>query len=128
MTDHPRFQIVHCSPEQCYRQYHGAALVTWVFSAAEWWLSRRSRRRFAAGASAPSINILSTLSIASGEYALMRRHVATTPTARACQIASLLLVLMMVLGMLAHDVMRNADVAPTAQAGGDNPVLLVAVP
>ena len=50
---------------------------------------------------------------------MMRGNVATTPTARACQIASLLLVLMMVLWVLVQDVVRNAHVAPTAQAGGE---------
>lgn len=45
MTDHPRFQIANGGSDQCYRQYHGAALVAWVLSAADWWLSRRSRRR-----------------------------------------------------------------------------------
>lgn len=44
MTDHPRFQMVNAEPDRCYRQYHGAALVTWVLSAADWWLSRRPRR------------------------------------------------------------------------------------
>jgi len=53
MTDLPRFQIDNCCPEQCYRQYHGAALVAWVISAADWWLRCRSGRRFAVGALAP---------------------------------------------------------------------------
>lgn len=44
MTDHPRFQTAKCSPDLCYRQHHGAALVGWVLSAADWWLSRRSVR------------------------------------------------------------------------------------
>ena len=39
---------------------------------------------------------------------MMRRNVATTPTARACQIASLLLTLMMVLGVLVQDILRGA--------------------
>ena len=38
----------------------------------------------------------------------MRRKVVTTPTARACQTASLLLILIMVLGMLMEDIVRNA--------------------
>ena len=53
MTDHPRFQIVTNDPDWCYREHHGTALVAWVFGAADWWLSRRARRPFAAGASAP---------------------------------------------------------------------------
>ena len=39
---------------------------------------------------------------------MMRRKVVTTPTARACQTASLLLILVMVLGMLVEDIVRNA--------------------
>ncbi|MFZ0851013.1 MAG: hypothetical protein WAO08_17625 [Hyphomicrobiaceae bacterium] len=39
---------------------------------------------------------------------MMRRNVATTPTPRACQIASLLLILMMALGVLVQDIMRGA--------------------
>lgn len=38
---------------------------------------------------------------------MMRRNVETTRTARVCQVASLLAVLSMVLGVLAHDLMRN---------------------
>ena len=53
MTDLPRFQIAKGDPDECYRQYHGAALVAWVFSGADCWLSRRSRERFAACASTP---------------------------------------------------------------------------
>jgi hypothetical protein len=41
---------------------------------------------------------------------MMRRKVVTTPTARACQTASLLLVLVMVVGMLVEDIVRNAPV------------------
>ena len=48
MTDHPRFRIVTAEPDQCYRSYHGAALVTWALGAADWWLDRRSPERFAA--------------------------------------------------------------------------------
>ena len=39
---------------------------------------------------------------------MMRRSVATTPTPRVCQIASLLLIMMLVLGVLVQDVMRGA--------------------
>lgn len=39
---------------------------------------------------------------------MMRRNVATTPTLRACQIASLPLILMMALGVLVQDIMRGA--------------------
>ena len=42
------------------------------------------------------------------------RKVETNRTARVCQVASLLLILGMVLGMLAHDVMRSPSTA-TAQ-------------
>lgn len=80
------------------------------------------------GCFSTSMHIRSTLSIAPEEYVMMRRNVATTPTARACQIASLLLILMMVLWVLVQDVVRNAHVAPTAQAGGDKPARLVVVP
>jgi hypothetical protein len=75
-----------------------------------------------------STNIRSTLSIACGEYAMMRRNVDTTRTARACQIASLLLVLMMVLGVLVQDIMLNADTAEAVPAGGSKPARLVVVP
>ena len=38
---------------------------------------------------------------------MMRRKVVTTPTARACQTASLLLILVIVFGMLVEDIVRN---------------------
>jgi hypothetical protein len=41
MTDHPRFQVARSRPEDCHRQHHGAALVEWVFRAADWWLKCR---------------------------------------------------------------------------------------
>jgi hypothetical protein len=47
---------------------------------------------------------------------MMRRKVVTTSTARACQTASLLLILVMVLGMLAEDVVRNAAGPDAAHA------------
>jgi hypothetical protein len=47
---------------------------------------------------------------------MMRRKVVTTPTARACQTASLLLVLGMVLGMLVEDIARNAAGPDAAHA------------
>jgi hypothetical protein len=47
---------------------------------------------------------------------MMRRKVVTTPTARACQTASLLLILIMVLGMLVEDIVRNAATAEAARA------------
>ena len=47
MADHPRFQIGTAAPDQCYRSYHGAALMTWVLGAADWWLDRRSPERLA---------------------------------------------------------------------------------
>jgi hypothetical protein len=47
---------------------------------------------------------------------MMRQKVVTTPTARACQTASLLLVLVMVLGMLANDIVRNAAGPDAARA------------
>jgi hypothetical protein len=50
---------------------------------------------------------------------MMRRNVDTTPTARACQIASLLLVLIMVLSVLAHDIVRTAGTADATAAVGD---------
>jgi hypothetical protein len=40
---------------------------------------------------------------------MMRRNVETTRTARICQLASLLAILSMVLGLLAHDVMRGSS-------------------
>ena len=42
---------------------------------------------------------------------MMRRHVDTTQTARACQLASLLVIISMVLGMLAQEITRGADTA-----------------
>jgi hypothetical protein len=50
------------------------------------------------------------------EDAMMRRKVVTTPTARACQTASLLLVQVMVLGMLVEDIVRNAARPDAARA------------
>ena len=47
---------------------------------------------------------------------MMCRKVVTTPTARACQTASLLLVLVMVAGMLVEDIVRNASVPDAAHA------------
>jgi hypothetical protein len=46
----------------------------------------------------------------------MRRKVVTTPTGRACQTASLLLILVMVLGMLVEDIVRNAARPDAAHA------------
>ena len=43
MTDHPRFQSATGGPDRFYRQYQSAALVAWVLSAPDWWLSRRPR-------------------------------------------------------------------------------------
>jgi hypothetical protein len=59
---------------------------------------------------------------------MMRRNVDTTPTARVCQIASLLLVLIMVLGVLAHDIVRTADTADATAAVGDKPARLLLAP
>lgn len=59
---------------------------------------------------------------------MMRRNVATTPTARACQIASLLLILMMVLGVLVQDVMRNAESAGADPGGVARPTRFVVAP
>ena len=42
---------------------------------------------------------------------MMRRNVDTTLTARVCQLASLLVILSMVLGMLAQEITRGADTA-----------------
>ena len=56
---------------------------------------------------------------------MMRRNVETTRTARACQVASLLLVLMMVLGVLVQDIMRSADTVDADPAGGGKPAQLV---
>ncbi len=47
---------------------------------------------------------------------MMRRKVVTTPAARTCQTASLLLVLVMVVGMLVEDIVRNAPVPDAAHA------------
>jgi hypothetical protein len=41
MTDHPRFQIANREPDECHRQFHGGALVEWVFRVADWWLEHR---------------------------------------------------------------------------------------
>ena len=40
---------------------------------------------------------------------MMRRNVETTLTARICKVASLLIILGMVVGVLAHDVMRGPE-------------------
>jgi hypothetical protein len=61
MTDHPRFQIASGCSDQCFRQYHGAALVAWVFKATDWWLSRRPRAGLAVCASASQSVIGSTI-------------------------------------------------------------------
>jgi hypothetical protein len=47
---------------------------------------------------------------------MMPRKVVTTPTGRACQTASLLLILVMVLGMLVEDIVRNAAGPDAAHA------------
>jgi len=47
---------------------------------------------------------------------MIRRKVVTTPTARACQTASLLLVLVLVLCMLVDDIVRNAARPDAARA------------
>jgi hypothetical protein len=47
---------------------------------------------------------------------MMRRKVVTTPAARACQTASLLLVLVMVVGMIVEDIVRNAPGPDAAHA------------
>jgi hypothetical protein len=46
----------------------------------------------------------------------MRRKIVTTPTARACQTGSLLLILVMVLGMLGEDIVRSAAGPDAARA------------
>ena len=47
---------------------------------------------------------------------MMRRKLVTTPAARACQTASLLLILVMVLGMLVEDIVRSAARPDAAHA------------
>ena len=47
---------------------------------------------------------------------MMRRKIVTTPTARVCQTASLLLILVMVLGMLVEDIVRSAARPDSAHA------------
>ena len=41
MTDYPRFQMPREEPDICHRHHFGAALVEWVFRAADWWLLHR---------------------------------------------------------------------------------------
>ncbi len=55
---------------------------------------------------------------------MMRRNIEITRTARVCQVASLLAVLSMVLGVLAHELMRNPGTT-TAQR---EPARLVTAP
>ena len=59
---------------------------------------------------------------------MMRRNVDTTLTARVCQIASLLLILMMVLYVLVQDVMRNSDQADADPVRFDKPARVVVAP
>ena len=59
---------------------------------------------------------------------MMRRNVDTTLTARVCQIGSLALILIMVLGMLAHDIYRNGDRADAGPSGVAKPSQLVVLP
>jgi hypothetical protein len=47
---------------------------------------------------------------------MMRRKIVTTPAARLCQTASLLLILVMVLGMLGEDIVRSAAGPDAAHA------------
>lgn len=47
---------------------------------------------------------------------MMRRKVATTSMARVCQTASLLLILVLVVGMLVEDVVRSAAAPDAAHA------------
>jgi hypothetical protein len=49
MTDHPRFQLINCDPDQSHRHYHGAPLVDLVLWLADWWLKVRNRHRVARG-------------------------------------------------------------------------------
>lgn len=44
MTDYPRFQACDGPRDECYRKHHGAAIVEWMFRAADWWLKRRNER------------------------------------------------------------------------------------
>ena len=97
MTDYPQFQTANGEPDRCYRQYHGAALVALVFRAADWWLKHRDT----------TTTVRPYHPIQLGGCAMIRRNVETTRTARVCQVASLLAVLSMVLGVLAHDLMRT---------------------
>ena len=55
---------------------------------------------------------------------MMRRNVDTTLTTRVCQLASLLVILSMVLGMLAQEISRGADTARVEP----EPTRLVAAP
>jgi hypothetical protein len=92
MTEHPRLQKVQDSPDDCYRRHYGAGVVEVAFRAAEWWLNTQTRLA--------QFNSYR-------EHSIMRRTVATTRTARACQLASLLAVLCMVLGVLALEITRG---------------------
>jgi hypothetical protein len=69
MTDHPRFQMAESAGDRCYRQYHGAPQVEFVFRLVDWWLGHR-RRRF----SDQRRPILST----AGKQALAERHSLST--------------------------------------------------
>ena len=46
---------------------------------------------------------------------MMRRNVDTTLITRICQLASLLVILSMVLGMLVHEISRGADTGRAEQ-------------
>jgi hypothetical protein len=127
MTDHPRLQTVPSTPDRAYLSYHGAPLVDLTFRLLDWWLSRTSRSCLAVWRQ-PLTYIGSTRSIDRGEHAMMRRDVDTTLTARVCQVASLLVILIMVLGVLVQDIVRKPDKVDAAVAGGDRPARLVVIP
>jgi hypothetical protein len=59
---------------------------------------------------------------------MMRRSVDATPAGSACRIGGLLLVLVMVLGMLVHDITRERRTANAAPAAGDEPTRLLLAP
>ena len=106
MTDCPRFHMARGRPDDCHRQRHGAALVECAFRLAEWWLKHRD---------AATTVCLGSRNLSRGRI-MMRGNVEITRTARICQVASLLVILSVVFGVLTHDVMRGPERATEREA------------
>ena len=98
MTDHPRFHIADVSPDERYRQYHGAPQVELVLRIVDWW-------RITDGESRSATSRSSDRPTQKRRKAMHRGHVAVSPLASSFQIGVLVLLLSAVLGLLAHSML-----------------------